>query len=249
MHCGLCIITASDSEGSLLSPQHVWPLTGNSPINDNGQCVWVLKCILDSSPHVCQIMDRLNPFFPRCLPHPHLMHNGLSLLVSVSFLGIHDKQFRKMVALNNTLKYVWWRMIASWLHIFVIPLHISYKIIIHTADLYLHTMHAHSNMAWIPVAHDNFLLIALPLIYVISPCQEDNLSSHDVDMLVVTTIIQCNGSFGSHHSPSTEIKWLPHAEFKFVRQRELAYCVPCWLNSKVGMIRVLLQYQRMRADI
>lgn len=35
---------------------------------------------LDSSPYVCQIMDRLNPFLPRCLSHPHLMHNGLSLL-------------------------------------------------------------------------------------------------------------------------------------------------------------------------
>ena len=135
------------------------------------------------------------------------------------------------------------------MHILVIPLHISYQKTIHTADLCLHSMHAHSNMAWIPVAHDNFLLIALPFICVIIPSQEDNLSSHDVDMLVVTAIIQCNGSFGSHHSPSTEIKWLPHVEFKFVRQRELAYCVPCWLNSKVSMIRVLLQYRSTRVVI
>lgn len=66
-------------------------------------------------------------------------------------------------------------------------------------------------MTEIPVAHYNVLLIALPLNCVISLCQADNLSSHDADRLVVTTIIQYNGSFGSHHFPSTEIKWLCHA--------------------------------------
>lgn len=79
------------------------------------------------------------------------------------------------------------------------------------AESYLHTIHAYSNIAYIPVAYYNVILIALPLDCVISPCQADNISSHDVDMLMVTTIIQYNGSFGSHHFPSTEIKWLPHA--------------------------------------
>lgn len=36
-----------------------------------------------SSPHVCQIMNRLNPFFSPSLPH--LMHNGSCLLVSEEF--------------------------------------------------------------------------------------------------------------------------------------------------------------------
>lgn len=86
------------------------------------------------------------------------------------------------------------------------------------AESYLHSMRAHSDMTLIPVAHDNVLLIALPLNCVISPCQADNLSSYDVDMLMVTTIIQYNGSFGSHRFLSAEIKWLPHAvEFIFVR--------------------------------
>lgn len=73
------------------------------------------------------------------------------------------------------------------------------------AESYLHTIHAQWNMTKIPVAHYNALLIALPLNCVISPCQTDNLSSHDVNMLMVTAL-QYNGSFGSYHSPSTEIK-------------------------------------------
>ena len=80
------------------------------------------------------------------------------------------------------------------------------------AESYLHIMHAYSNMTWIPVTLCNVILIALPLDCVISPCQADN---HDVDMLIVTTIMKYNGSFGSHHFPSTEIKWLPHA-VKFI---------------------------------
>lgn len=84
-------------------------------------------------------------------------------------------------------------------------------------ESYLHTVHVLSNIMEIPVAHYNVLLIALPLNCVISPCQVDNISGHDVDMLSVTTIIQYNGSFGSHHSPSTEIKWATHAvKFIFV---------------------------------
>lgn len=87
-----------------------------------------------------------------------------------------------------------------------------------SAKSYLHTVHAHSNISEIPVAHHNVHLIALPLNCVITPCQADNLSSHDVDVLMVTTTIQCNGSFGSHHFPSTEIKWLPYAvKIIFVR--------------------------------
>lgn len=60
-----------------------------------------------------------------------------------------------------------------------------------------------------PVA-DNVFLIALPLNCVISPCQADNLRSHDADMLVVTTAMQYNGSFASHQILSIEIKLLPH---------------------------------------
>lgn len=86
------------------------------------------------------------------------------------------------------------------------------------AESYLHNMHAHSNLTRIPVAHDNVLLIALPLNCVISPCQADHLSRHDADMLTVTTTIQYNGSFDSSDFPYTKIKWLPHAvKFIFVR--------------------------------
>lgn len=81
----------------------------------------------------------------------------------------------------------------------------------------LHATNAHSNMTAIPVADYNTLHSALPLNCIISPCQADDLGSRDVDVPVVTTITQYNGSFVSHHSPSTEMKWLPHAvKFIFV---------------------------------
>lgn len=91
--------------------------------------------------------------------------------------------------------------------------------------------YAQSNLTQIPVAHDNALLIALSLKCFISPCQADNLSSHDVDMLMVTTTIQYNGSFGSHHFPSTEIKCFSRAvKFIFLRLVE----------KKTGILCVML---------
>lgn len=77
-------------------------------------------------------------------------------------------------------------------------------------ESYLHTINAHWNMIEIPVAHYNVLLIALPLNCVISPCQAENLSSHDVNMLMLTGIIQYNGLFGCYHFISTEMEWLCH---------------------------------------
>ncbi len=88
-----------------------------------------------------------------------------------------------------------------------ISLHFSQS---HWAESYLHTMRANANITLIPVILDNVLLIALPLNYVISPSQADNLSSRNADMLMVTTTTWCNGSFGTHYFLSTKIKCLPH---------------------------------------
>lgn len=87
-------------------------------------------------------------------------------------------------------------------------LHISYSSVISVNALQKHIciQCTLTQILQIPVAHDNVLLIALPLNYVISPCQADNLSSHNVDMLMVTTTIQYNGSFDSHYSTSIMIK-------------------------------------------